>query len=141
MPSKKELRKTQKIEKKRTNIALNQSQQKALGLATNTAVAIGKIKSLFKTYHTRSGDVGRRGGMLHGTATHKYPWSLLTPSPHVPHSFINCAEAQMYLRIVEVGGDPKDFTITSYDRNLKINPPCDNCKKWVYNTFKKVVDS
>ncbi len=134
-------RERQKILRKRTNVALHQSRQKeGVAPATNTAVAWALVKGSTVTKKTFSGAVGGMPNAVpYGAAPHVYPWTGLTPAlPNYP--FTNCAEAKMYSVLVADGYDPKNFTITTYSGKWKKNPPCANCKLWVYKTFKRVID-
>ena len=140
--SKKQLRKVQKLEKKIANKARQHAKSKGLQGATNTCVAVriyGKQDRHSKAIMTRSGAIGRPGGVLIGYDEDKMPWANLEPAEE--YEFINCAEASMYLRVVERHSDPSHYRVTSYDSKGGVNPPCGNCSQWVYETFGDVVDT
>lgn len=134
--SKKEIRKRKKINRIRTNKALGHTSQKPQLGTTNSAVATGIHKKKLKTFTGMSGAAGRTGGTLFGYKEENMPWAGLQQAENYP--FINCAEAQIYLKILAAHADPANFTLTTYT-NGKINPPCGNCRQWVYGVFKKVV--
>ncbi|MCP4549418.1 MAG: hypothetical protein GY835_23430 [bacterium] len=126
-----------KREKRKKNVALNLAKQKNLAPTTNTCIATPLKKGSKTVIKTMSGGQPQfrlTGLDIEGAAL---PWDDLDPAE--PYEFINCAEAKMYLELRGRGLDPKQYKITSYDANDKVNPPCGNCSQWVYNVFGAVV--
>lgn len=140
-PKKENRRGRQKLLEKRNDLKLEAEGKKAMGPATNRAVAEGYVRGKIHRFSGRSGLVGVPAGahiVINGAAP-VLPWDGLAPAlPAYP--FHNCAEAQVWHRIIEAGFDPGKFTITAYRPDNSINPPCANCALWVYATFKKVID-
>ena len=140
--SKKYLRKVKKNEKRIKNKSKNYAKSKGLGDNTNTCSAIriyGTSGRHSKAITTRSSAMGRGAGVLVGYDEADMPWADLEPVETYP--FINCAEAQAYLRVLEKHDNPKHYKVTSFRPDGGVNPPCGNCSLWVYDTFGDVVDS
>jgi hypothetical protein len=138
--SKKYLREVEKNQKKAGNKAIHNARGKGLGEATNTCSAVliaGAQSKHSKAILTRSGAIGVPGGTLVGTAV--MPWAGLTQAI-VTRAFTNCAEAQAYIEVISRGGKPKEYRITAFTPAGDVNPPCENCSLWVYETFGEVVD-
>jgi hypothetical protein len=135
------LRKVQKNVRRANNIAKQHARNKGLDANTTTGVAI-RIDALHeksqKAIRTRSGAIGRLGGIVNNLDENKLPWGALTPAESYP--FINCAEAQAYVEILARHKDPKHYRITSFKPDGSVNPPCGNCSQWVYEAFGEVVD-
>lgn len=137
----KHLRAVQKNQKRINNIAKQNARGKGLDEHTTTGVAIliaGAQDKSQKAIMTRSGNMGRQGGTLHGFENGSMPWAEMTPGENYP--FINCAEAQAYVEILARHKVPKAFRITSFKPDGSVNPPCRNCSQWVYDAFGEVVD-
>ncbi|MHB8723136.1 MAG: hypothetical protein ACYDAH_17320 [Steroidobacteraceae bacterium] len=135
------LRAVKKNQKRANNIAKQNARGKGLDAHTTTGVAIlidGAHDKSQKAIMTRSGNMGRQGGVLHAYDEDNMPWAGMTPGENYP--FINCAEAQAYVEILARHKDPKHFRITSFKPDGSVNPPCGNCSQWVYEGFGEVVD-
>ncbi|MCU9947232.1 hypothetical protein [Pseudomonas sp. PDM13] len=143
MPRKtKQQRNAEKNARRTNNRALQHAQSKGLDTATNTCSAIriaGVQDRHSKAIMTRSGANARTGGTLIGYNEDDMPWAGLNPGE--TYAFINCAEAKAYLEILARHADPKHYRITSFTPDKKVNPPCGNCRQWVYDTFGEVVDA
>jgi hypothetical protein len=140
--SRKYLRKIEKARTKANYKALQNARGKGLEGATNICSAVlmeGEKSKHSKAIMTRSGAVGRQGGELLGYVEGDMPWAGLVPGrPDYP--FLNCAEAKAYLEILARHESPNRYRITSFTSNGLVNPPCPNCRLWVYETFGDVVD-